>query len=407
MPKYYFKARNAQNELVEGARSAKSEREILSILSGEGLVVFSVVESGEKFSEGGAKPKGVSGGSVNTKDIAIFCRQFATLINAGVTIVDAVEDTAEMSSKAKLSGMLRNISSDIRGGSTLSDAMAKYQKTFGRVFVALVAAGERSGKLGTILQDLATYLENSEKLQGKVKSASTYPIFVAGFFTIALAGIVFFLIPRFKAMFASFGAKLPLPTLILLSVSETCIKYFPLVFVGVVTLVVSIVMFKRTETGRMFFDTLLLKMPIFGVIMTKVVFARFFQTLATLIRSGNDVVSSLEIAARVADNAYIEKMIVRIKGRVVEGATISEEMGKLKVFPRMVSRMTAVGEKSGQMDEMFDKLSSYYSDEVDAAVNSMSSIIEPVLIVFLGGIVGIVVIAMYLPIFKMGTIMGH
>jgi type IV pilus assembly protein PilC len=192
---------------------------------------------------------------------------------------------------------------------------------------------------------------------------------------------------------------------IVLAISEGAVRNFPLVFVGVVTIVVGTIMFRRTESGRMFFDTLLLKMPIFGEIMMKVVFARFFQTLATLIRSGNDVVSSLEIAARVADNAYIEAMIVRVKSRVVEGAMISEEMDKLKVFPRMVARMTAVGEKSGQMDEMFEKISNYYADEVDAAVNAMSSIIEPVLIVFLGGIIGIVVVAMYLPIFKIGMAM--
>lgn len=405
MPKFYFKARNDKNELIEGARTAGSEKEVISALSGEGLVVFSVIESSEKFARSEKKPKGVSGGSIKSDDVAIFCRQFSTLINAGVTIIDAVEDVADMSVNAKLRTILKNVAADIRGGNTLSDAMRKYQSTFGNVFVALLAAGERSGKLGNILKDLAKYLENSVKLRRKVQSASTYPLFVAGFFLLALLGIVFFLIPRFKTMFASFGAQLPLPTLIVLNVSTAAVRNFPLIFVASAVLVTAVIMFYKTEAGRMFFDTLILKLPIFGKIMMRVVFARFFQTLSTLIRSGNDVVSSLEIASRVADNVYIESKIIAVKNKVIEGSTISDEMEKTKVFPRMVSRMTAVGEKSGQLDEMFEKLYEYYSEEVDAAVNSMSSIIEPILIIGIGGIVGLVVIAMYLPIFKLGMSM--
>lgn len=405
MPKFYFKARNARNELIEGARTAGSEKEVISALSGEGLVVFSVIESSEKFARAEKKQKGVKGGSIKSEDVAIFCRQFSTLINAGVTIIDAIEDVGDMSVNGKLRTILKSVSADIRGGNTLSEAMRKYQKTFGRVFVALLAAGERSGKLGRILQDLAKYLEGSVKLRRKVQSASTYPLFVAGFFILALAGIVLFLIPRFKAMFASFGAQLPLPTLIVLNISTMALQNLPFIIVGGGALVAAMVAFYKTDSGRMFFDTLILKLPIFGNIMLRVVFARFFQTLSTLIRSGSDVVSSLEIAAKVADNVYIESKIIQVKNRVVEGSTISDEMERAKVFPRMVSRMTAVGEKSGQLDEMFEKLCDYYTDEVDAAVNSMSSIIEPILIIGIGGIVGLVVIALYLPIFKLGMTM--
>ena len=407
MPKYYFKARNAKNELIEGTRTAGSDKEVITTLSSEGLVVFSVVESGEKFAKSEKKPKGAQGGNIKAQDVAIFRRQFSTLINAGVTIVDAVEDVGEMSINMRLQKILRGIAVDIRGGSTLSDSMKKYQNTFGRVFVSLIAAGERSGKLGKILQDLAKYLEASVKLKRKVQSASSYPLFVLGFFAFALSGIVLFLIPRFKTMFASFGAELPLPTQIVMNISTVALKNFPVIAVGIGLLIFAVVLIYKTESGRMFIDTMLLRIPIFGKIMMRVVFARFFQTLSTLIRSGNDVVSSLEIAAKVADNVYIESKIIQVKNRVVEGSTISDEMERVKVFPRMVSRMTAVGEKSGQLDEMFEKLYDYYSDEVEAAVNSMSSIIEPVMIVGIGGIVGIVVITMYLPIFKLGmTMMG-
>lgn len=407
MPKFYFKARNAKNELIEGARTASSEQEVLSSLADSGLVVFSIEESGEMFSktENPARGGG-SGGKIKTQDIAIFSRQFATLINAGVTIIDAIEDVSEMSTNAKLRVMLKNIASDIRAGSTLSEAMRKYQKAFGTVFVVLMAAGEKSGKLAKILKDLASYLENSVKLGRKVKSASSYPLFVVIFFTLALAGIVFGLIPRFKAMFASFGAQLPLPTLIVMNISNICVAYAPFIVVGGVLLYFGFRAFYNTPAGRSMVDSLVLKLPVAGEIIKKVILARFFQTLSTLIKSGTDVVSSLEIASKVTDNAEFESKIMMVKNHVVEGSTISDEMEKINMFPKMVCRMTAVGEKSGQLEEMFEKLSDYYSDEVDATVASLSSLIEPVLIIFIGAVVGVVVVALYLPIFKMGMAMG-
>ena len=408
MAKYYFKARNAKNELIEGARSASSEKDALSALASEGLVVFSIEESSEKFAK--TEKKSLSGGSrggVKFQDIAIFCRQFATLINAGVTIVDAIEDVGEMSLNLKLRDIIKKISADIRGGSTLADAMRKYYGTFGAVFIALVAAGEKSGKLGKILKDLAGYLENSVKLKRKVQSASAYPAFIAVFFAAALAGIVLVLIPKFSEMFAGLGAELPLPTKIVMGISNIAIANFPIVLIGSVLAFFAFRMFHKTDAGKAFVDSTMLRLPIFGEIMKKVIFARFFHTLSTLIKSGNDVVSSLEIAAKVADNVYIEGKIMNVKNRVIEGATISDEMEKLKIFPKMVCRMTAVGEKSGQLEEMFEKLSDYYTDEVDAAVAAMASILEPLLIIMIGGVVGVVVVTMYLPIFQIGSSMGN
>lgn len=410
MAKYYFKARNAKNELIEGARTASSEKEALSSLAAEGLVVFSIEEAGEKFAKAEKKPAASTGGGkggINFTDVAIFCRQFATLVNAGVTIVDGIEDAGEMSLNPKLRAVIKKIATDIRGGSTLADAMKKYQGVFGAVFVALVAAGEKSGKLGTILKDLAGYLESSVKLTRKVQSASAYPAFIGGFFVLALGGIVLFLIPRFKDMFSGLGADLPLPTQIVITISDIAINYFPLVAAGCIVGFITFKMFHKTRAGRYSVDSTILRLPVFGIIMQKVIFARFFHTLSTLIKSGNDVVISLEIAAKVADNLYIEDKIITVKNRVIEGATISDEMEKLKIFPRMVCRMTAVGEKSGQLEEMFEKLSDYYTDEVDAAVAAMASIIEPLLIIMIGGMVGVVIIAMYMPIFKIGAAMGN
>jgi type IV pilus assembly protein PilC len=408
MPKFSFKAKDGLNKPIEGIRNAASDKDLLMQLRAEGLIVYAVKEVREgllpKENKRSAARKG---GSVKYEDIAVFCRQLATLINAGVSILDAIEDVADMVSSRQFHNILKSIASDVRGGITLSEAMTKHQKVFGRVFISLVATGEKSGQLGKVLYDLAAYLEKSVKLQRKVKSATAYPSFIAGFFFLALAGMILFLVPRFQKLFASFGAELPLPTRIVMAISDAAlhnIGWIILLFAGIA---VGLTMLLRTRSGRYFVDKNIVTAPVLGPIMTKVVLARFFQTLSTLIRSGTDVVGSLEIAARVADNLYVEELILSIRSKVIEGSTMSAEMDTFELFPRMVGRMTAVGEKSGQLDEMFSKLSDYYSDEVDAIVASMSAIIEPFLIVSLGALVGFFVVVMYLPIFHLaGAVMG-
>jgi type IV pilus assembly protein PilC len=246
-------------------------------------------------------------------------------------------------------------------------------------------------------------MENAVKLRGKVKAAMSYPIFVAIFFLFAIVGLIFFLVPKFKAMFAQFGAQLPLPTRITVAVSETLIHNLPIAILLLAGAITGIVMFYRTPKGRLVIDKFMLAAPLLGPMFAKIVMARFFQTLATLIKSGNDIVSSLDISATTTDNAFMEKEVEQIKKRVVEGSTLSEELGRHPIFPSMVVRMAAVGEKSGQLDELFYRVSEYYNDEVDAIVSSMSAIIEPVLIVLLGGVVGVFIITMYLPIFKLAA----
>jgi type IV pilus assembly protein PilC len=406
MPKYSFKARNAAGGLVEGARVTSSEKELVSMLRNEGLIVFSVGEVRDRLASTDQKGKKVKkGGNVKYQEIAIFCRQLATLINAGVSILDAIEDVSEMVTTQKFQKILKTAATDIREGATLSDAMRKHQKVFGKVFIALISAGEKSGQVGQVLMELATYQEGVVKLRRKIKSASSYPLFIAAFFGVAIIGLVFFLIPRFQSMFESFGAELPFATRVVVGISNMMLHNAPIVVLLAGGAVGGMVMVYRTAPGRLFVDRFLLNMPIFGDMITKIVFARFFQTLATLLKSGTDIISSLEIASRTADNMYVEKIIETIKDKVVEGSTMSDEMGKEPIFPAMVVRMTAIGEKSGKLDEMFVKLSDYYSDEVDAIVAAMSSIIEPVLIVALGFVVGIFVVTMYLPIFKMAAAM--
>ncbi len=301
--------------------------------------------------------------------------------------------------------ILRKIVNDIKSGNSLSSAMKKYPKIFSNIFVSMIKAGEESGKLGKVLYDLSGYLESVEKLKKQVKAASAYPIFVTGFFILTIAGLVLFLVPRFKNMFAAFGAELPFLTKMVMGVSDTAIKNFHWIVLILAGITAAAVMIYRTKKGRYQADKLKLKLPIFGKIMTKVIIAQLFQTLATLIRGGVDVIASLEIASKVVNNLQIEQIISDMRIKIMEGSTLSAEMDKYPFFPRMTVRMTSVGEKTGRMEELFNRLSEFYNDEVDATVAALSSIIEPVLIVLLGGAVGFFVIAMYLPVFKMATAM--
>ncbi len=414
MPNYLYKARNENGELVQGSRIAVTERDLAMQLRAEKLSVFSIDGSGDPMGsstvaslKASLNKQFKSGGKITYQDIAVFCRQLATLINAGVSILDAIEDISEMVSTQKFKVLLKTVATDVRQGDTLSGALRKHVKVFGKIFIALVAAGEKSGQLGKVLKDLSAYMENSVKLSGKVKSAMAYPTFVAVFFVVALLGMIFFMVPRFKSLFAQFGAELPLPTKITVAISDTLIHNAPFAFLIVGAIVAFFLYVNKTPKGKLFFDNSKLKIPIFGPMLIKIVMARFFQTLATLIKSGNDIVSSLDISAKTTDNMFMEKIVDQIKTRVVEGSTLSEELGKHPIFPAMVVRMAAVGEKSGQLDELFYRVSEYYNDEVDAIVASMSAVIEPVLIVVMGGLVGTFIITMYLPIFKIaGAVLG-
>lgn len=417
MPKYVFKAKNLIGESVDGAREAASEQELLTALRAEGLIVFSIKgHAGDKSITREKKPaltrtlsakQPLFSGSISDQDVAVFCRQAAALINAGISIVDAMDDLSTIVSNPRFGRIIKTVSADIRAGSTLSDAMKRHQKIFGQLFVSMVAVGEKTGKLGTVLEEMAAYLEKAVALKRKVKSAAAYPAFIAVFFSCAVAGIVFFLVPKFKAMFSSFGAELPLPTKIAFAFSDWCVAHLPLIAVITIGVVVASVMVYKSKPGRFLIDTWQLRLPIFGTIVSKVIFARFFQTMSTMIRSGVDMLVSLEISAQVMGNGYMAKVIDTVRMRVVEGSTLSAAFEQHSVFPRIAVRMTAVGEKSGRLDDMFVKLAGYYNDEVDSVVAGLSALIEPLLIVIMGGLVGVLVLVMYLPIFRLaGAMMG-
>jgi type IV pilus assembly protein PilC len=409
--KYVYKSRDVEGQLIEGVIDADSSREVVSILHDKGLIAVSVEAVKDETAVKNKKKKKTSttesllSGKITQKDISVFCRQMSTMITAGVNIIEAVDDMSNMASSMKFRKVLKKVADDIKVGLAFSEALKKHPKVFNQIFVSLIRAGEEGGNLDRVLRDLAKYLEDSVKLKGKVKSASMYPLFVAVFMGLVVFGMVFFLVPKFKSLFMSLGAELPLPTKIIMFISETLISNVHWTILGVIGIIFSVSWAYKTTAGRYQIDKVILQLPIAGLLITKVILARYFQTLSTLLKSGVDVVTSLEIAGKVLNNRSAEKVIDKIRVGIIEGANLSEEMEKHTIFPKMTVRMTAIGEKSGRIDNMLEKISEYYSDEVDATVEGLSSIIEPLLIVLLGGVVGIFVLSMYLPVFKMSMAM--
>jgi type IV pilus assembly protein PilC len=412
MPRFNYIAVDSQGKEVKGYMDMGLKKEVISALRAQGFTPINVSEAGaiskasasmQKSSAASKAAKGKSG-KVKLEDIALFCRQLSTLVNAGVSLLDSIDDVSNMTNSARLSYILKEISSDLKGGFPLSDSMRKH-KEFSKTLTSMVEVGEKSGQLAKVLSDLAEYLEENVKLLRKIKSASTYPMVIGCFFIVVLLALVLGIIPKFEDMFKSFGADLPLPTKIVMNISNFMIDNIIVIILSVVAFFVGFRTFKKSKGGRQIYDRTLFKIPIFGKTYLKIVMARFFQTLSTLVKSGVDIVSSLEISINVVDNVYVEKLLKTVKQNVLGGNPLGDELARMPIFPMMVTRMTAVGEKSGQLDAMFDKITDYYNDEVDAVVASMSSIIEPVLIVGLGFIVGIAVTAMYLPIFSLASAM--
>jgi type IV pilus assembly protein PilC len=359
-----------------------------------------------KFNNVSLTGKKSTSGKVKSEEVAIFCRQMATLVNAGVNILDAVSDIAMMMNNPYFSATLIKVAESVKAGKTLSESLGEYPKIFDSAFLSMILVGEKSGKLSEVLEDLAFYMEKTVKLRRKIKSAASYPVFVGCFFILVFFGLVLGLIPKFEEMFSSFGAVLPLPTRIVMGFSRFIIAKMPFLIAGLIACFITFKIVTKSPQGKMAWHKFFFKVPIFATIYTKMVFARFFQTLSTLIRSGVDIVSSLQIATGTVNNTYVRSLLTDIRDGVIAGETFSSKMDQYVLFPKIIVRMTAVGEKSGQLDQMFEKITDYYSDEVDVAVATLSAVIEPVLIIFLGFTIGIAVIALYLPIFNMAGAMS-
>lgn len=342
---------------------------------------------------------------VKEKDIVLFTRQFATMIDAGLPLVQCLDILAGQSDNRTFKKMLRQIKADVEGGSTFADALKKHPKTFDELFVNLIAAGEVGGILDTILNRLSAYIEKAMKLKKKVKGAMVYPMVVMVIAVAVVAVLLIFVIPIFQKMFEDFGGALPTPTQLVVDMSEWFRRWVFLIFLVVVGIIIAFNRFYRTRRGRVIVDDLLLKIPVLGDLIRKVAVARFTRTLGTMIQSGVPLLDGLDIVAKTAGNKTIEAAIFKTRASIAEGRTIAEPLGESGVFPSMVVQMIAVGESTGALDSMLNKIADFYDEEVDAAVEALTSLIEPFMMVFLGGTIGGLVVAMYLPIFKIaGTV---
>ena len=344
------------------------------------------------------------GGKVNDKEMAIFTRQFSTMIDAGLPLVQCLNILAEQSESKTLRSVTGQVARNVEAGSTLADALRRHPRTFDDLFNNLVEVGEAGGILDVVLQRLSAYIEKAAALKRKVKAAMVYPSAIIGVAIMVVIFMLTFVIPTFAQMFKDLGADLPLPTKVVLWLSTFVRSYILLIIAGMVGCVLALRSYYRTEGGRATIDALMLKLPIFGTLIRKVAVARFTRTLGTLVQSGVPILDGLRITARTAGNKVVEKAVLQCRAAVTEGKTLAEPLRVSGVFPPMVTQMISVGEQTGALDAMLSKIADFYDDEVDTAVSTLTSLLEPIMIVFLGVVVGGLVVAMYLPIFKLVTL---
>lgn len=358
------------------------------------------------------KPKDLSeylpaiGGKVKDKDVVIFVRQFATMIDAGLPLVHCLDILQEQQPNPNFKRVIKQIKKDVEEGSTLSDAIKKHPKVFDNLFHNLVAAGEIGGILDVILNRLAAYIEKIAKLKKKVKGAMTYPGIVISIAVLVVAVILIYVIPVFAGLFRDAGAKLPAMTLFVMSMSDFAKSYFHWVFLGLVVVFLGLRQIRRTPKGREAFDTLFLRSPVFGALIRKVAVARFTRTLGTMLSSGVPILDGLDVVAATAGNTVIEKAIRTARLSISEGRSVAEPLAETGVFPGMVTQMISVGEATGALDTMLGKIADFYDEEVDTAVGSLTALLEPMLIIFLGITIGGLLVAMYLPIFQLADVVG-
>ncbi len=352
----------------------------------------------------GGKTKVRIGSKVKDRDMAIFTRQFSTMIDAGLPLVQCLNILAEQSESKNLRAVTANIARTVEQGSTLADSLRKHPRTFDDLFTNMVEVGETGGILDVILQRLAVYIEKAAALKRKVKGAMVYPASIIGVAILVIIFMLTFVIPTFAAMFQSLGAELPLPTKIVIWLSDFVRGYFFLIIAALVGAVFALRSYHRTENGKSTIDALLLKVPVIGTLVRKVAVARFTRTLGTLVQSGVPILEGLRITASTAGNKVVERAVLQCRLSVTEGKTLAEPLKVSGVFPPMVTQMISVGEQTGALDAMLSKIADFYDDEVNTAVNTLTSLLEPMMIVFLGVVVGGLVVAMYLPIFKLVTL---
>ena len=403
MPKYNYKGKSSAGTVADGFIMAPDINTARSLLRAQKLTVIELAEKADSPID---KFKKFWDPKITSKDLVIFSRQLSTLVGAGVPLVQGLTILGDQIENPTFKKVVVGIRLDIEAGMGIADTMKKFPDAFDNLYVAMIRAGELGGILDTILDRLSTYLEASEELKAKVKSAMMYPIVVL---TIAISitwFLLVFIIPKFEEMFSSFGKELPLPTKLLLNLSKFLIHYwYAYVPIPIILIFVAKRLLKIKEVARMR-DGLLLKLPVFGVILKKTAVAKFTRTFATLIKAGVPILSALDTVAQTAGNIVVEEAVLSAKAAIREGERIAKPLAASKVFPTMVVSMIAIGEETGNLDAMLSKIADFYESEVDTAVEGLTSMIEPLVIVFMGAVIGTIVVAMFLPMFNMAGAVG-
>src|SRR5688500_5413798 len=400
MPTFAYSGRTRAGQTVTGERVADSMDAAVAALRREQIMVTRIDPAKVKAAAAGKKI--VKGGvKVPSKNLAIFTRQFSVMIDAGLPLVQCLDILGKQEPHKGFSGVILKTREDVEAGAALADAMKKHQKTFDSLFCNMIAAGEAGGILDTILKRLAVYIEKNVKLKGEVKSAMIYPVAVIVIAAVVVAAILWKVIPTFATLFQGLGATLPLPTIIVIEASNMLAAWGWLVIIILGGIGYALKSYYATEGGRLVIDRIMLKMPILGGIIRKVAVARFCRTLSTLLASGVPILDGLDITARTSGNAIIERAILRTRSAIERGETISGPLKETNVFPSMVVQMINVGETTGAHDAMLSKIADFYEEEVDTAVAGLLTLMEPIMIAVLGGVVGGIVIAMYMPIFDL------
>jgi type IV pilus assembly protein PilC len=400
MATFAYTGRTRGGESVSGERVADTVDQATAALRRDQIIVTKIAAAKPKGEAKTAAKRG-KGRAVNAKNLAVFTRQFSVMIDAGLPLVQCLDILGTQEEDKHFSKVILETRSDVEGGAALADAMKKHPKTFDALYSNMIAAGEAGGILDMILKRLAVYIEKNVKLKQQVKSAMIYPVAILVIAFLVVALILWKVIPTFATMFAGLGAELPLPTRVVIAMSNFVVRFIPFIVVGIVAAVFAIRQYYATDGGRHAIDRLLLRMPILGMILRKIAVARFCRTLSTLLSSGVPILDGLDITAKTAGNAIVEDGIMRTRKSIERGETVSGPLKETGVFPPMVTQMIGVGEATGALDTMLAKIADFYEEEVDVAVAGLLTLMEPVMIAFLGIIVGGIVISMYMPMFSM------
>ena len=408
MARYIWEGKGKDGVFQKGVVTADSESDAINELQRQGISIMKIKEKPPFSWSDLAKMEITIGSGVTPRDLMVFTRQFATMIDAGLPIVQALDILATTSENPRFGSILTDIREKVEQGATLSEAMSTHPKVFDRLFVNLVHAGEVGGVLDTVMNRLAIQIEKSNQLKRKVKSATSYPIIVVVVAVLVLGALLVKVIPTFEKMFRQMGNRqLPSLTRMVIDASRWTVAHLDMILLIGIVMGAAFYAFIRTDKGRYIFHKFLLGIPVIGDVLKKISVARFARTMGTLLSSGVNILEAMDIVAAAAGNVVIEKALKEVKEKLTQGQNIAGPLAETDVFPHMVVQMVGVGEQTGALDTMLNKIADFYEDEVDAAVESMTSMIEPLLMAVLGGAVGVVLIAMYLPIFQLAGNIGH